>query len=454
MKATVLLIDDDPLDIKPLQMLLESWDLDVAAARSGEEGMERLGAIPADLVITDVFMPGMSGEDVVRAVRKAYPQLPVVLITGKGDVKSAVRAMKLGAFDYVVKPPDAAELRLTVERALEHSRLQRENAFLRAEMSANGMYGERLMGQSPKMLAVFEIIQRVAPTDSTVLITGETGTGKELVAQTLHYKSRRAPMPLVALNCASLNPNLIESELFGHEKGAFTGAVTARRGRFEDADGGTLFLDEIGETPLEFQSKLLRVLQEKEFERLGGNRKIRADVRLLTSTNRDLEKEVAAGRFREDLYYRLRVIPIPLPPLRERREDIGMLAAHFADEYGRRYRSGPCAVSPAGVSFLASQEWKGNVRELRHAVERAVVLARGDLLEAEDFQGVPAGEPDAAAGAGLQDFVDARTREYLLQVLDQTRWHKQRAAEILGIDRVTLYRMLKRFSLEKQDGLA
>jgi DNA-binding NtrC family response regulator len=450
MKATVLLIDDDPLDIKPLQMLLESWGLDVATARSGEDGLARLAAATPDLVITDVFMPGMSGEDVVRAVQKAHPRLPVVLVTGKSDVKSAVRAMKLGAFDYVAKPPDEAELRLTVDRALEHSRLLRENEFLRAEMAAGGMYGERMIGRSAKMQAVFEIVERVAPTDSTVLIVGETGTGKELVAQTLHYRSRRADKPLIAVNCASLNPNVIESELFGHERGAFTGAVAARRGRFEDADGGTLFLDEVGETGVEFQAKLLRVLQEKEFERLGGNRKIRVDVRLLASTNRDLEKEVAAGKFREDLYYRLRVIPIALPPLRERREDVPLLAAHFAAEFGQRYRAGACAISASGMEFLSAQEWKGNVRELRHAVERAVVLARGDTLDAGDFRTLP-GEAEAAgpAGAKLQDVLDARTREHLLQVMDQTGWRKQRAAEVLGIDRVTLYRMLKRFSLEK-----
>jgi len=449
MKSTVLLIDDDPIDIKPLKLLLESWDLEVITARSGEEGVDRLASVPVDLVISDVRMPGMSGQDVVQAVRGADPGVPVVLITGQGDVKSAVNSMKLGAFDYVLKPPDETEFQLTVGKALEHSRLQRENEFLRAELAAGGMYGERLIGRSPKMLTVFEMINRVAGTDSTVLITGETGTGKEIVAKTIHYKSRRAGRPLVALNCASLNPNLIESELFGHEKGAFTGAVASRRGRFEDADGGTLFLDEIAETGVEFQAKLLRVLQEGEFERLGGNKKISVDVRLLASTNRDLQQEVDAGKFREDLFYRLRVIPIHLPPLRERADDVDLLATHFAASYGERYMSGACTVSPEGLDYLSSREWKGNVRELQHAVERAVVLSTDEILGPGDFKGFDTGQEGARSDDTLHAFVDQKTREYLLQVLDRTGWRKQQAADILGVDRVTLYRMLKKYSISR-----
>ena len=299
MKSTVLLIDDDPVDIKPVQMLLESWDFDVITTRCGQDGIDRLRSVPVDVVVSDVRMPGMCGEEVVRAIGKTYPGLPVVLVTGHGDIKSAVNAMRFGAFDYVIKPPDAEEFKLTVERALEHSRLWRENQFLRAELEAGGMYGERLIGQSPKMQAVFDMINRVAKTDSTVLITGETGTGKELVAQTIHYKSLRANRPLIAMNCASFNQNLIESELFGHEKGAFTGAVISRHGRFEDARWRHSFLDEIAETSLEFQSKLLRVLQEGELERIGGNKKIQVNTRMLASTNRDQEgssqREVSRG---------------------------------------------------------------------------------------------------------------------------------------------------------------
>jgi len=447
-KSIVLLIDDDPVDIKALQMLLESWDLEVIPVRSGKEGVARLAAASVDLVVSDVRMPGMSGVDVVQAVRDAAPGLPVVLITGQGDVKSAVKAMKLGAFDYVLKPPDESEFRLTVEKALEHSRLRRENEFLRAQLAAGGTYGERLVGRSAGMLEVFELVNRVARTDSTVLITGETGTGKELVAQTIHYRSHRADRPFIALNCASLNPNLIESELFGHEKGAFTGAVAARRGRFEEADGGTLFLDEIAETDTSFQAKLLRVLQEKELQRLGGNKKISVDVRLLASTNRDLEEAVKSGSFREDLFYRLNVIRVHLPPLRERAEDLALLADHFAATYGAAYGLDSCRVSSEALDHLASLEWKGNVRELQHAVERAVVLSGKTVLEVSDFAPLETPSP-AAAGDTLQEFIDARTREYLVQVLDRTGWRRREAAEILGIDRVTLYRMLKKLGIDK-----
>jgi DNA-binding NtrC family response regulator len=449
MKSTVLLIDDDPLDLKSLHMLLENWDLEVESARSGQEALDRLGSVAVDLVVSDVRMPGMSGEEVVRAMARTCPGLPVVLITGHGDIRSAVKAMQLGAFDYVVKPPDQDEFRITLERALEHSRLRRENQFLRAELSAGGMYGERLIGRSPGMQAVFDLINRVARTDSTVLIMGETGTGKELVAQTIHYKSNRADHPLIALNCAALNPNLIESEMFGHEKGAFTGALSARRGRFEEADGGTLFLDEIGETSLEFQAKLLRVLQEGEFERLGGNRKIKVDVRLLTSTNRDIKNAVKSGEFREDLFYRLSVIPVQLPPLRERREDIPLLAAHFVGVCGRTYNCPARKISEAGLKFLAGQQWEGNVRELQHAIERAVVLSRNDTLEPADFASSNAAEAGDRSETTLQAFLDRKTREYLVEMLDRTDWHRQRAADALGIDRATLYRMLKKHAIER-----
>jgi DNA-binding NtrC family response regulator len=445
MKRTVLLIDDDPLDLKALQLMLESWDLEVQTARSGRDGMKELEKRAVDLVISDVRMPGMSGEEVVAEVRKAYEHLPVVLITGQQDVRSAVRAMKAGALDYVLKPAEEDELRLAVDRALEYGRLQKENAFFHAQMEVGGAYGERMLGRSPRMLALFDLVNRVARTDSTVLITGETGTGKELVAQTLHFRSNRAARPLVAINCASVNSNLIESELFGHERGAFTGAVAFRRGRFEEADGGTLFLDEIGETSPEFQSKLLRVLQEGVFERVGGNTPIRVDVRVIASTNRDLVREVADGRFREDLFYRLKVIPIEVPPLRERGEDIILLAGHFLRLYSERYGVKVSSFSESARRHLVAQPWRGNVRELQHAVERAVILARSDTLEPGDF--TPGDATHFAGDTTLEGVLDRRTREYVLTVLERTGWRKQQAAAILGVDRVTLYRLMRRFSL-------
>ena len=448
MKSTVLLIDDDPIDVKPIRALLESWDMDVITARSGKSGIDLIKSRPVDMVLSDLRMPGMTGMDVVQAVSKDFPGLPVVLITGKADVKSAVNAMKLGAFDYLTKPPDETELLAVIEKAIEHSRLLKENRFLRAELAAGGMYGERIIGRSPAMLEVYDIVRRVAATDSTVLITGETGTGKELVAQNIHYRSRRSANPFIAVNCASLNPNLIESELFGHEKGAFTGAQAARRGRFEDADGGTLFLDEIAETETEFQAKLLRVLQEGEFERVGGNRKIKVDTRILASTNKDIQELAENGGFREDLYYRLCVIPVHLPPLRERPGDIRLLASHFAGLYADQYGCRASGISEKGLEYLAQQEWKGNVRELQHAIERAMVLSSGDMLDPEDFKSRRSGE-EPGLESTLDGFLSQKTKEHLIRTLDRTGWRKKEAAKILGIDRATLYRMLKKYSISR-----
>ena len=451
MKATVLLVDDDPLDVVPVRILVESWGHEVVTARHAAEALATLVQRPVDLVISDVCMPGMTGEELMRQLTREHPGLPVILFTGKGSIKAAVAAMRDGAFDYVTKPPHEEELRLCVERALEHGRLRRENAALRAQLGATGRYGERLLGRSPAMLGVFDTINRIARTDSTVLITGETGTGKEMVAQTLHYKSARSSGPLIAFNCAALNPHLVESELFGHEKGAFTGAVAARRGRFEEADGGTLFLDEIGETTLEFQAKLLRVLQERCLERVGGGKKIEVDVRLIASTHRDLGALVREGRFREDLYYRLRVIPLHLPPLRERREDILPLATHFATTYTGRYAVRPRAFSPRAEEHLLRQEWRGNVRELQHAVERAVLLAQGPQIAPADLV-INEGRPAAATGEdpSLQAQLDRATRDYVVQVLERTGWRKQQAADVLGVDRVTLYRLMKKMGMEKE----
>ncbi len=454
MNATILVVDDDPVDIKALQLLLEHFGYTVETARSGPEALERLAASSPDLVVADVRMPGMTGLEVVSESARLRPGIPVVLITGHADVRAAVQAMQRGAFDYIIKPPDPGEFRIILERAIEHSRLRRENAFLRAELSAGGMRGERLIGRGPAMQSVFDMIERVARTDSTVLITGETGTGKELVAQTIHFRSPRHARPLVALNCAAVNPNLIESELFGHEKGAFTGAVTARKGRFEDADGGSLLLDEIADTTPELQARLLRVLQERTVERLGGNRSIPVDVRILAATNRDLRQAVTDGAFREDLFYRLSVIALHIPPLRERREDIPLLAMHFLDRYAERYDSPAHEISPAALDRLAARDWPGNIRELQHAIERAVVLSDHPVLVPDDFaETASAGaSPTEAQPATLQDAVDAATQAHILRVLDAAGWHKQRAANQLGIDRATLYRLIRKFSLDARGG--
>jgi len=335
-----------------------------------------------------------------------------------------------------------------MERAIEHSMLKKENAFLRSELAVGGVYGDRLIGVSPPMLEVFDLISRVAVADSTVLISGETGTGKELVAQMIHFKSTRAEKPFVAVNCAAINQGLSESELFGHEKGAFTGAAAARKGRFEDAEGGTLFLDEITEGTPEFQAKLLRVLQEGTIQRVGGNQDIKVDVRVIASTNLDIDKEVKEGRFREDLFFRLNVVPVLVPPLRDRKEDIPVLARHFLSTYGSRYNSSVSAISDKAIDHLVRQEWSGNVRELQHAVERAVVLASHEVLEPDDFASRRSPSAEVAEARTLAEVVDEQTRLHVLEVLEGEQWHKQKAADILAVDRATLYRIIKKFGLD------
>ena len=445
MKAKILLIDDDPVDLKVMRALLERSDFGVESARSGKDGLALVAGGGIDMVLSDVMMPGMSGVDVAREISVSHPRLPVVLITAHADVKTAVEAMREGAFDYVRKPADETELLLTIDRALEYASLKTENALLRSELAVGGMYGERMIGQSPAMQKVFEVIGRVAVTDSTVMITGQTGTGKELAAQMIHFRSSRAAKPFIAVNCASINQGVSESELFGHEKGAFTGAASQRRGRFEEADGGTLFLDEVTEATPEFQAKLLRILQEGTLQRVGGNRDIKVDVRIIASSNRDLESEVKEGRLREDLYFRLNVVPVELPPLCERKGDAALLADHFLRAYIERYSSPVQSISKKAMAQLVKRKWPGNVRELQHAIERAVVLAGGDTLEPEDFA-LKDRKPDEVAT--LDDVVSKSTRDHVLATLESVEWRKQKAATILGIDRATLYRLIKKFGLE------
>ena len=447
----ILLIEDDAWMAQAMLALVESWGIQMERAASAEEGWAMLEVSAFDLVLTDIRMPGASGFDVLRQVRERWPGLPVILITGHGDVAGAVSAIKQGAFDYVLKPVEADAFEVTVRRALEHGRLMRENQFLRRELAAGAVLGQRMIGRSARMREVFDIINRVAVTDSTVLLVSETGTGKELAAQTIHLRSKRAAGPYVTCNCAAFSPTLLESELFGHEKGAFTGAVSLRRGRFEEADGGTIFLDEIGETSREFQAKLLRVLQEREVERVGSSRKLSVNVRIIASTNRELEKEVAEGRFRQDLYYRLKVVPLVLPPLRERAEDIPELTRHFIQQFCTQYDRPVLDLEPAAEACLLQHTWPGNVRELKHAVERAVLLARGPSLTAADFD-VQAARAPAGGAAGpesllLQDRVDDATRRFVVEALERAGGEKKKAAVLLGIDRVTLHRILRRLGL-------
>ncbi len=448
MTPRVLIVDDEERMATVVAMALEHSGYDCTCCNSGEAALAAMTERAADVVVTDLRMPGMDGMELLRQLRAVYPALPVILITAHATVPSAVVAMREGAFDYVTKPFDNDELRAVVGRALEMTRLQRENRYLRGEV-ASRYSPESIVAESARSRELLDLVRRVAPSRSTVLVTGESGTGKELVARLLHYWSDRVGRPFVAVNCKAFAEGVLESELFGHEKGAFTGAVGARAGCFERADGGTLFLDEIGETSGDFQAKLLRVLQEGEVLRVGGSQTRSVDVRVVAATNRALRDEVAAGRFREDLFFRLAVIPIHLAPLRERRDDVLPLARHFlarqCEETGRRLQFGPEAEA-----LLAAHPWPGNVRELENAVERGVVLARSAQITPEDLlleQPADARTP-VAAGASLQEALDGAAEARVRAALAAAKDQRAEAARMLGIDRTTLYRMMKRFGIE------
>ena len=446
MKPRILIVDDEARMVSVVAMALGRAGYECEACASGEAALEALEARGADVVMTDWKMPEMDGIELLRRLRARRPDLPVILITAFASVPSAVAAMREGAFDYVTKPFDNDELRAIVARALELTRLERENRYLRQEVGSR-YAPDAVVAESMRSKELLDLLRRVAPSRSTVLIQGESGTGKELVARLLHYWSERVGRPFVAVNCKAFAEGVLESELFGHEKGAFTGAAAARAGCFERASGGTLFLDEIGETSPDFQAKLLRVVQDAEVWRVGATQPRAVDVRVVAATNRVLREEVAAGRFREDLFFRLNVIPIHLAPLRERREDILPLARHFLDrhasEAGRQL-----AFTPDAEQVLAAHPWQGNVRELENAVERAVVLARSDHITPEDLL---LEESSAAASipvdGTLQDVLDCAAAARIRAALDAAKGQRAEAARVLGIERTTLYRMMKRLGL-------
>jgi DNA-binding NtrC family response regulator len=395
--------------------------------------------------VTDWKMPQMDGIELLRQLHARRPALPVILLTAHGSVPSAVAAMREGAFDYVTKPFDNDELRALVARALDMTRLERENRYLRQEIASRYAPGA-VVAESSRSKELLALVRRVAPSRSTVLIQGESGTGKELVARLLHYWSDRVGQPFVAVNCKAFAEGVLESELFGHEKGAFTGAASARAGCFERASSGTLFLDEIGETGTDFQAKLLRVLQDGEVLRVGATQPRGVDVRVVAATNRVLRDEITAGRFREDLFFRLNVIPISLPPLRERREDIVPLARHFlarhATEAGRHL-----AFTPESEQALLSHSWPGNARELENAIERAVVLAHGERITPEDLLLEQSSTSSETPGGTLQESLDHAAAARIRTALDAAKGQRAEAARALGIDRTTLYRMMKRFGM-------
>jgi two-component system response regulator AtoC len=446
-QATILVVDDDDRLRKTLELLLRSQGHDVVAAADVAQATAILGDRPVDLVISDLRMPGGSGLDLLGVVRRECPDTPLIVLTAYGTVETAVQAMRDGAFDYVLKPFDGGEMELRVARALEVRYVRLENEFLREEREHGGELDE-LIGVSPALRRVTDLIRQVAPSRASVLVTGETGTGKELVARAIHRRSPRQARLMVPVNLAAIPSELLESELFGHVRGAFTGAVTERPGKLELADGGTLFLDEIGDAPLTLQPKLLRVLQDGIVERVGGTRGRQVDVRVVSATNRTLEADVAAGRFRADLYYRLRVIEIEMPPLRERREDVRYLVGHFLRRFGQGRSGGTPKITEGSLRLLEGHDWPGNVRELEHVVERAVVLCRGDVIDAGllDLR-APAPAVPGPDGVRLDEALDRVERDLILRALDETKQVKSRAARLLGVSERTLWYKLRKHGL-------
>jgi DNA-binding NtrC family response regulator len=441
-KANLLIVDDEAIVRESLGKWFREEGYEVGTAESAGDALTKLAERRWDLALVDIKMPGMDGIELLERMREVAPELVVIMITGYASVDSAVRALKLGAYDYITKPFDPDDIANTVRNALSHTRAQKENVRLREAVAETARPAE-MIGTSAAMQRVFEAIETVGPTDATVLITGESGTGKELVARAIHHASPRRFHPLVVLHCGALTETLLESELFGHEKGAFTGAQYRKKGKFEIAEGGTIFLDEIGDISLKTQTDLLRVLQEREITRVGGNTPIKVDFRCVAATNRRLEDLVAEGKFRADLYYRLNVFRIELPPLRERRDDIPPLVDHFVRRFSQQMNKRIVRVAPQAMALLQQHDWPGNVRELENAVERAMVVAQEPELREEDFT-LKLGAADGAP-VTLED----AERAHILRVLEQYGGNQTRAAEALDIDRVTLHHKLKRYGWKK-----
>ncbi len=457
----ILVVDDSP-DIRfTMSEVLKTKGFSVESASDGQEAIEVLDKRFFDIVLTDLSMPRKSGMDVLRFVTQNSPETICIIITGYGSIQGAVEALKMGAYDYLCKPIKPDEVTILIDKALELRDLRRENRNLKKELKDK--YGfENIVGTSKAMQNVFSLVEKVADSDSTVLITGESGTGKELIAHAIHYASDRKDGPFIPVNCAAIPEELLESELFGHEKGAFTHAIKTRIGRFELANKGTIFLDEIGEMPPSLQVKLLRVLQERKFERVGGVKTISVDIRVVAATNQDLEEAVKKGRFREDLFYRLNVIPIHVPPLRERRSDIALLAKHFLKRYCQGKRKCVKGITDEALDILSRYDWPGNVRELENIIERMVILANGDTITKDDL---PAQIVEKAAGAGglaslsgsamefpeeglsLSQAVSELEKRLILMALERTGGVKNRAAKLLKMNRTTLIEKMKKLGL-------
>ena len=459
MKGRILIVDDEEIVIRSCQRILAAGDFHVDAARNGLEALEKIQKDDYDMLILDVKMPKMNGIEVLQRVKEAYPDIDVIMITGLNEIDTAVKAMKLGAFDYLPKPFDPEELEIVVERAFERRRLLQENVNLKNEVSARYRF-ENIIGSSPPMQAVYRLVARCAPTNSTVLLRGESGTGKELIARAIHYNSLRKDRPFVTVDCASLSENLLESELFGHVKGSFTGAVSNKKGLFETADGGTLFLDEIGNISMSTQAKLLRFIEQREFKAVGDARTRTVNIRLITATNKDLENMVADGNFREDLYYRINIFPIVIPPLRERRDDIPALAFHFLKLFSKEMEHTVKELSAGAMNLLMNHDWPGNVRELENVIHRAVILTsdkvirQGHLVNLIDMLphidlDVPrtSEELKRIKKIARQKSVENVEKHFVLGALKRNRWNVTHSAEETGMQRSNFQALMKKYDI-------
>ncbi len=458
--ATILVVDDEASIRRTLREILEYEGFRVEEAADGSAALDLLRSNAYQLVLLDVKMPEPDGMEVLETMAAEMPEVPVVMISGHGTIETAVEATKLGAFDFIEKPPDLNRLLVTVRNALDRGELVTENRRMRQTITEQ-REGDLtpIIGESKAIREIKETIERVAPTEARVLIMGENGTGKELVAKWIHHRSNRSDGPLVEVNCAAIPSELIESELFGHEKGSFTGATKQRIGKFELADGGTLFLDEVGDMSLSAQAKVLRALQENEIQRVGGDRSIPVDVRVIAATNKDLMAEIEEGRFREDLYHRIGVILIHVPPLRERRDDVPIITSYFADRLARRNGLAPKTFTDEALQRLKRYEWRGNVRELNNVIERLIILSRGDEIGAEDVDRyiMPGGSSD---GPGLSliheydDFTAARDqfeKLFIEHKLDEHDWNVSQTAKTIGIQRSHLYNKLNKYGIERDE---
>jgi two-component system, NtrC family, nitrogen regulation response regulator NtrX len=452
LRSRILVVDDEAEIRRSVRMILEYEGYDVVEASSGPEGVALAEKESPDLIFLDIKMPGMDGLEALQRIRSTNESLPVVMISGHGTVSTAVEATKAGAFDFIEKPLASERLLVTIRNALDQTRLVDENRSLKRAVEAR----HQMVGETPSLRQVWDAIKRAAPTNATVLLLGESGAGKELVARSIHRNSLRSRERFVQVNCAAIPEELIESELFGHEKGSFTGATEKQIGKFEQADRGTIFLDEVGDMSAKTQAKVLRVLQEGEVERLGSARTIKVDVRVIAATNKDLEQEIERGNFREDLYFRLSVIPIRVPPLRERRDDIPLLVRHFADLFSRDNNRRPQRFTPAALDFMKQARWKGNVRELKNTVERLIIMTPGDTIDIDDLRDIVRLEPKPQPSDNkenpntLREFKESSERAFLVGKLRENSWNISKTAEVIGTPRSNLYKKLEQYGITQE----